>query len=58
MGEVVAFPRKKAPCREYTAAELARAHEDVERMLASGFSEEDAYGVAVIRLRMVDSHGD
>ena len=58
MGEVVAFPRKKAPGREYTAAELARAHEDVDRMMASGFSEEDAYGVAVMVLRMEGSRGD
>lgn len=58
MGDVITFPRKKAPRREYTAAELDRVRDDVERMLASGFSEEDAYGVAVMVLRMEGSRGD
>ena len=59
LGEVVKFPRKP-PRREhpYSAAVLARVRETVERMVADGFSEDEAYEVAVIQLRIMEgSHG-
>ncbi len=57
MGEVIAFPRK-ATRPEYPAAELDRVREDVERMMASGYSEDEAYEVAVIQMRMGGGRGD
>ncbi len=57
MGEVITFPRK-ATRPEYPAAELDRVRETVERMMASGYSEDEAYDIAVIRLRMEGGRGD
>lgn len=57
MGEVIAFPRK-ARRREHSAAELERVRDDVDRMMASGFSEDEAFEVVVMRMRIEGSHGD
>ena len=57
MGEVVAFPRK-APRPGYTAAQLDRARETVEHMMARGVSEDEAYEIAVIQMRLLNSHGN
>ncbi len=56
MGKVIAFPRK-APRPEYPAADLDRVRETVERMMASGYSEDEAYDIAVIQMKMGGSHG-
>jgi len=57
MGEVIAFPRK-SPRAGYTAAELDRARETVARMLARGFSQDEAYEIAVIQSRIMGNHGN
>ena len=58
MGDVVAFPRKKAARGKYTAAALARVRETVERMMARGVSEDEAFEVAALQLRMEGNRGD
>ena len=57
MGEVVAFPRK-APRPGYTAVQLDRARETVERMMARGVSEDEAFEIAVIQMRIMDRHAN
>ncbi len=56
MGEVVAFPRK-TPRREHPATALETIDKDVERMMARGYSEDEAFEIAVMRSRALDSHG-
>ena len=60
MGEVVPFPRKVEPGREYTEAELERARQCVGRMMADGCTEEFAYEVAVqqVKIMRAGRHGD